>query len=519
MLRGLKPGTLPWLLNHELRLWWRDLKAKWFLLILGILMGGVALAIALLWFFISQTNEQSLMPLPRPLPLLFLQLGGGVWLFLFVYSFIQAMQQSLIALFDRGDLDLLVASPIPPKIIFASRLLGVALEVFFGFLMLIVPASLLFMLVGWFSLLGIYPTLMALCLLSASGAMLLSLGLVRWFGAQRARKIAQVLTMIIAATFFVGIQLTNLAVNTDIQSGDLTVPNSSTPFDRIRADSWIWIPVKAMFFHVPSLGAVMVVSGMVAWFTVNVLNRQFVESTQQGLTTKRSPVTVSSSKFRQGITLVFLAKEWRVILRSPYLLSRTLLSVVFLIPLLVWVLYGQNPGGEFDIASVATVALPTTGAFLTSSLAVICIAGEEAPDLIKSAPVNGQRIRLLKLLAILLPVWSVLAAFFVVLGLRGVPVRAGIGLMLLSTLCTALIRLWNARPISFSGMMMRRRENAFNDTILGIFESLLFFVWIALGTQVQNGNGAVVAVILVFLAGMMAIAYWRSRALGSSLGF
>jgi ABC-2 type transport system permease protein len=325
--------------------------------------------------------------------------------------------------------------------------------------------------------------------------------------------------MLIAAAFFVGIQLINLAVNTDIRSGELILPENANLLGGIGAESWIWIPVKAMFFDVPSLGVLLLVSLGGAWFTVEILNRQFVESSQQVLTARRSPVTTAPSTFRQGMAPVFLTKEWRVILRSPYLLSRTLLSVVFLIPLMVWVLYGQSPGGGLDIDSVATIALPTTGAFLTSSLAVICIAGEEAPDLIKSAPVNGQRVRVLKLLAILLPVWSVLAVFFVGLGLRGVEVGVGIGLMLLATICTALIRLWNARPISLSGMMMRRRENAFNDTILGILESLLFFVWIILGTQVRQGNGLIVAIILVFLAGVMAIAYWRSRALGSSLGF
>ncbi|MEB3211495.1 MAG: hypothetical protein VKL39_09070, partial [Leptolyngbyaceae bacterium] len=150
---------------------------------------------------------------------------------------------------------------------------------------------------------------------------------------------------------------------------------------------------------------------------------------------------------------------------------------------------------------------------------VICIAGEEAPDLIKSSPVSGQQVRLLKVFAILLPVWGILALFFIALAARGIDVMAGIGLVILSTICTTLIRLWNARPISLSGMMMRRRENAFNDTILGILESLLFFVWVILGTQTNSGNWLVVGLILVFLAAVMAIAYWRSRALGSSLGF
>jgi ABC-2 type transport system permease protein len=521
LLKWSPSGTLPWLLAYELQLWWRELKAKWFLLIVGILAAGGVLLLGLSWFVINVWGGgDALLSIPDPLPLMILQIGGGAWLFLLIYAFIQAMQQSLIALFDRGDLDLLVSSPIPPKLIFASRLLSVSIEVFVGFLSLIIPATLLFLLIGWFQLLALYPSLLSVCLLSTSGAMLLNLWLVRWIGVKRARTVSQILTMAIAASFFVGIQLINLSVSTSMQDPaalDLPIQTAIAPW--MGPDSWIWIPVRAMFADLPSLAMVLVVSGGVAWATVELLNRQFVESTQQVLSTKRSPRSVTQRPFRQGINVVALTKEWRIILRSPYLLSRMLLSLVFLIPLMVWVLYGQDPRSGLDIQGIATVALPTSGAFLASSLGVICIAGEEAPDLIKSSPVSGQRVRLLKVLAILLPVWGLLAVFFMALMAQGVDVGLGIGLVILSTVCTTLIRLWNARPISLSGMMMRRRENAFNDTILGILESMLFFVWVILGTQANSGNWFVVGVILVFLAMIMAIAYWRSRALGSSLGF
>ncbi|MEO1522141.1 MAG: hypothetical protein AAFU78_15370 [Cyanobacteria bacterium J06633_2] len=516
LLRWSPSGTLSWLLVHELRLWWRELKAKWFLLTMGLISGVAIFTIIVTWLLVGAIAGQMLSTIPDPLSLLVLQLGGGAWLFLFVYSFIQAMQQSLIALFDRGDLDLLVSSPLAPKLIFAGRLLSVALEVFIGFLTLIIPATLLFLLAGWLQLSALYPAVFSLCLLSTSSAMLLNLWLVRWIGVKRARAVSQIFTMAIAALFFVGIQLINLAVSTSVEEPDtLTVP----VIGWLGADSWIWVPVRAMFGDVWSLLGMLALSGVVAWGTVELLNRQFVESTQQVLTTKRSPRPIAQRPFRQGFTNVALMKEWLIILRSPYLLSRTVLSIVFLIPLMAWVLYGQDPDSGFDISGIATVALPTSGAFLASSLGIVCISGEEAPDLIKASPVNGQRVRLLKVFSILLPVWGILAVFFIALLVQGIDITIGVGLVILSTVCTVLIRLWNARPVSLSGMMMRRRENAFNDTILGILESLLFFVWVVLGTQASSGNWFVVGVMLVGLAITMAIAYWRSRALGSSLGF
>ncbi|MEB3211943.1 MAG: hypothetical protein VKL39_11340, partial [Leptolyngbyaceae bacterium] len=69
LLKWSPSGTLPWLLTHELRLWWRDLKAKWFLLIIGIISGIAILTITLSWFLISVVGEQSLLTIPDPLPL------------------------------------------------------------------------------------------------------------------------------------------------------------------------------------------------------------------------------------------------------------------------------------------------------------------------------------------------------------------------------------------------------------------------------------------------------------------
>lgn len=517
-------GSLPWLMVHECRLWWRDLRAKWFLYIMGGLLAIVTLLLAGLWLLTAQLGEAPPVLLPNPPSPLALRIAGGFWMFLFIYAFIQAMQQSLTALFDRGDLDLLVSSPISSKTIFASRLLSVAVEVFLGFLLLIVPATVLAMTIGAFQLLGIYPALVGLCLTAASLSMLLSLGLVKLVGAKRARTVAQVLTMAIAGTFFVGIQLLNLNTrNTFTQDGGANLPNIASVNLPFAPESWLWFPVRAMFMDVPSVVATLVVSGGLAWMTIETLNRQFIEGTQQSTTvSRRSPKSTPSSRaiaFNQGLSRIFLLKEWRVIQRSPYLISRTLISAVFLIPLMLLVIQDSSAQNGFDLTTLAAVALPSAGAFLTSSLAVICIAGEEAPDLLKSAPIQGQRVRLLKLGAILIPVWSFLALFFGLLLLRGVNVVPGLMLTLLATCCTALVRLWNAKPISLSAMMMRQRENAFNDTILIILENVLFFLWIILGSQMSRGNAIATFILLIIVALIMGISYWRSHALGSSLGF
>lgn len=513
------PASLPWLLRHELRLWWRELRGKWFIFTLAVIFGLLTVAASLIWLLAVQSGEFQPLTIPDPLPLVALQIAGGIWLFCLFYSVIQAMGLSLTALFDRGDLDLLVSSPLPSKIIFASRLLSVAIEVFLGFLSILILAILGLLLLGFFRLLGAILVLFCLCLWATSLSMLLSLWLVRWLGPRKARTVAQVLTTLFAALFFLGLQLPNLVNNTATSDRWQFVSNWFEPGQILGVESWLWFPVRAVFLEVPSTIALLITTGAIAWITIEILHRWFFIGIQQPLTVKRSPQsTTAPVRFQKGFWRIFLLKEWRVIGRSPYLLSQVLISTVFLLPLLFIVLQGRSTSAAVSLATVVTTALPVAGASLTASLGVICISAEEAPALLKTAPVEGSTLRSLKLLAVVLPVWVLMSPLFLVLILRGDRWLPGFGVFLLATSCSALLRLWNARPIALSGLMSKQRQNANQDTILLFLESGLFFVWIFLGLQISQG-GAWIVQSLLGVGLVMAIAYWRSRALGSSLGF
>ena len=67
--------------------------------------------------------------------------AGGLWLLGFIFALNQAINESVIVLFERGDLDLLLSSPIPGRAVLAVRLLSVALSVFLGFCLFVVPAE------------------------------------------------------------------------------------------------------------------------------------------------------------------------------------------------------------------------------------------------------------------------------------------------------------------------------------------------------------------------------------------
>lgn len=341
----MKVGTLLWLLRHELRLWWREITSKRAVLailkitiILGLLFAAL---FVWLWLVLDDFRESVLF---STTPDSAIWLAVSVWLVGFFYAFIQAMEYSLIALFERGDLDLLVSSPISSKVVFASRLLAVAVEVFLSFSLLVVPASLIAVVLGIPQLLGLYPALIGLSLVATSLAMLLTLGLVRLFGARRARTLAQVFTAILSALLFLGLQLPNLTKGTF---------NTQPVWQRLQvwfakespfgADSLIWFPAKAIFFDPLAVLLVLVVSSVLGWVTVEILHRSFITGTQQSVTYKHQQLRPQSeTDFASGLNRVVLFKEWRIIWRNPYLISQIFLQILFLIPAVVIMLRGNS---------------------------------------------------------------------------------------------------------------------------------------------------------------------------------
>lgn len=515
----MQVGTLPWLLMHELRLWWRELRGKWILLGFAIVIELLLLfSLIVSWFLFSRLGQRlSLNPVPEPI------FWGAVvlWLFAFFYGFTVAMENSITSLFDRGDLDLLVSSPISSQVIFASRLLGVALKVFLGIALFVAPVSLLFPAIGAYELLGVYPALVGLSLVVASLAMLLTLWLVRLLGARRARTFAQILTAMLAALVFLGFQLPNLLQGTPVNSATTIVDLQTWLGDHrwLNAQSWLWFPVQAIFFQPTAVCLTLLLSGGLAWFTVVALHHSFISGTQQSVTVKQSRSRrIQDTHFTTGFNRMVLLKEWRIIGRNPYLISQTLLSILFLIPFLVIVLRG-NSQSFANLSTLVTSALPLIGGNLTSALTLLCVSGEEAPDLLKSSPIQGTKLRRLKLLAALIPVWLLLSPIFLILIWRSEPWLLALIILLGATLSAATMRLWNARPISLTGLLARQRQNAWGDVLLGCLEMVSLFTWMFVGFQAGQGNSSLALYGLAAIALMLAIAYWRSRVLGTSLGF
>ena len=92
------------------------------------------------------------------------------------------------------------------------------------------------------------------------------------------------------------------------------------------------------------------------------------------------------------------AKEWKLLARDPWLLSQTLMQILYLLPpaLFLWVSYGEAAGSLVVVVPVVVMAAGQ----LAGGLAWLAISGEDAHDLVVTAPIQPRAVLLAKIEAV-----------------------------------------------------------------------------------------------------------------------
>ena len=92
-------------------------------------------------------------------------------------------------------------------------------------------------------------------------------------------------------------------------------------------------------------------------------------------------------------------KEWTLLARDPWLISQTLMQILYLLPpaVLLWVTFRSGAGSYVVLIPVVVMAAGQ----LAGGLAWLSISGEDAPDLVASAPITAGRILRAKIEAVM----------------------------------------------------------------------------------------------------------------------
>jgi ABC-2 type transport system permease protein len=242
-------------------------------------------------------------------------------------------------------------------------------------------------------------------------------------------------------------------------------------------------PARAMLGDRTALAGVAIVGFLLLVAAIIAFSPHFqthvIAATSLPSTGKRQ--RSRSNHFRAGTPKRALRhKEWLLLLRDPWLISQTLMQILYLLPpwLLLWRSF-EHGGAVLVLVPVLTMAAGQ----LAGGLAWLAISGEDAPDLVATAPVPPRAIVSAKIEAVLggvavvfLPVIAALAFLVPFHGLVAV-----VGIVVAAASATQ-IQLWfrsQAKRDHFRHRLVSSRTATFAET----FSSMAWAVTAALATS------------------------------------
>jgi ABC-2 type transport system permease protein len=452
------PGVL-WLLRHELRLLWRGTGGgrSW------LLTGGFVILWALMhaagW---SVMRDFSAATPERPA---FAAFGFLAW-FALLLVVSAAFGIAVRVLFERGDLDLLLASPISPHRVFAVRALAIAAGSTALVAFLWLPFAHGGAARGEWRLLAAYPLLFAAGLGAAGLSLFATLALVRAFGARRARTLAQVLGAVAGAALFLASQAPNLLPGRVAETFYGLFRGKGGPGEW---DALLTLPLRALFGDPGALAIAIVTGGAAFVLAVRWTGRACSDGMLEPEPASRAArATMRAPAFGAGLAQVVVAKELRLIARDPKLISQTLLQVLYLAPIFAIAL----KRGSLPEVLAPTVILLCAN--LAGNLAWITVSAEEAPDLVGSAPVAAGRVRWLKVAAALSPVLVLAMPFVAWYAAQSALGAVAFGACLACALWSAcIVQVWGGRPAGTRDLKRRQKGNV----LLGLVEFASSMGW------------------------------------------
>lgn len=499
------PASLLWFAEHELRLAWRDWVA---MLTGGRHRRGIVAAIVILGFGLALHWVAGLLVQPwlaagivpdKP-TLVNLTFGG----LLFVSVMLsQALEAVTRAYYTRSDLDLILASPASSKKLFAVRTTAVAFTTVALSCLLASPLIDTLAFYDGPRWLAAYLVLISLGALCTAIALLITVALFRLVGPRRTRLVAQVVAAIIGAGFIIGIQA--IAILSYGSMSRFAVLHSQALIAAAPGpESLAWYPARAAFGEPLPLLAVLVVGcgglALAIWITASDFGRKAIAaaSASQPQVAGRQ----KAHRFRAASPRQMLRrKEWLLLRRDPWLLSQTLMQILYLIPpaLMLWINYGGNVGAYVVVVPVLVMA----SGQLAGGLAWLAISGEDAHDLVATAPVPRRTVIAAKIEAVLVVVGIVLLPLLILIGIVAPLMAAVVALCAACAAGSATVVQLLFRTPSRRALFRRRQVASRTATIC---EALVSIAWA--GTGALLAAGSVIAFVPALIAGLVLLLAW-----------
>jgi len=507
-----QPASLTWLASHEFRLGWRD----WVSLITA---GGRARArnagIALI-VFVAFMHVFAYWTVARfadaNLASDTAALAGITGTLLLSLSLLlsQAMESVTRAFYARSDLDLILSSPASAQKAFAVRMGRIAAAAVAVAVLLAAPFINVLVAFGGGRWLAAYGVVASMGAIATAAALALTVVLFRTIGAKRTRLIAQIVAAVIGAAFVIGLQVAaifsagSLSRYVALQSDWMLAhaPDTSSAF---------WWPARAVLGDYAALAAVTAFGVGTLIVSIALFSRRFGEHAvaASGVSSTIVRQRRWSLRFRRrSPSRVLRQKEWTLLLRDPWLISQTLMQILYLLPpaLLLWITFRKGNDSYIVLIPVVVMAAGQ----LAGGLAWLSISGEDAPELVATAPITAQRVLWAKIEAVIGMIALIFTPIVAVLMLDAVSAGIVCGLGILAAAAAATVIQLCFRVQARRSQFRRRQTSSRLATFAEAFSSI---AWAATTALAAGGSWAALgpaAVAFAILGGVWLVSPSRA---------
>ena len=495
---------LTWFARHEIRLAWREWLAmmtggrrKRTRAIIGLIVFAAVLHLPA--YAVIGRFADLRMPLDKSSLIVITSTIFLAWALILS----QAIESVTRVFYARADLDLIMSSPVSLTNVFSVRIAAIALSVSVMALLLSTPFVDVLVIGGGSRWLSAYGVVIAVGLSATAVAIAFTLVLFRLIGPSRTRLVAQILAAIIGAGFVIALQIAAILSYGTLSRFAVLTSDAAAAWAP-DADSMVWWPARAMLGDGEALLLQLAFGLTLLGVVMAIFSRQFAETAIR-VSANATPARQGSraTVFRTGSRPQALRwKEFALLRRDPWLVSQSLMQLLYLVPpaLMLWRSFAD---GSTAIVLITPVVVMAAGQ-LSGGLAWLTISGEDAADLVATAPLSASRVTRAKIEVVLIAIGMVFAPLIVALAfaspLQAVVTAVGVAI---ATICATAIQLWfrvQARRSQF-----RRRQTS--SRIATFAEAFSSIGWAATAALVLTIPAA--AVITGLMTAAIVAATWK----------
>ena len=459
-LVNVKSVPLSWFVGHEIRLAWREWLAMMTggrqrrrrAVIVGLLVFGTLLHIPAYAVIGRYATLQA--PLDKSAMIV---ITGSMFL-AWALMLSQAIESVTRVFYARADLDLIMSSPVTLDHVFSIRLAAIALTVTAMAMLLATPFIDVLMLGGGLRWLAVYAVVVAIGLSAAAVAIAVTILLFRTIGPRRTRFVAQILAAVIGAGFVIALQIAAILSYGTLSRFAVLTSDAAAAYAP-GPDSVVWWPVRAALGDRAAILQLLACAFLLMGIVMVSFSASFADTAARASAGTASARRGSRTRsFRSGSRQQALRrKELMLLRRDPWLLSQSLMQLLYLAPpaVLLWRSFSDS---SLAIVLITPVIVMAAGQ-LAGGLGWLTISGEDAPDLVKTGPLPPSRLIRAKIEVVLLVIAALFAPLVIAL-LFASPRQAAITaiFVMIAAVSATAIQLWfrvQARRSQF-----RRRQTS-----------------------------------------------------------